>query len=86
MPPEIIVALITGISSMIVALVSIVLNNRVLGYKFDNLQGDFDELKGKVEKHNQLVERVAVLERDNKTAFKLIDEVRGVKGSFRKEA
>ena len=86
MPPEIIVALITGISSMIVALVSIVLNNRVLGYKFDNLQDDFDELKGKVEKHNQLVERVAVLERDNKTVFKLIDEVRGVKGSFRKEA
>lgn len=78
MPPEIIVALITGISSMIVALVSIVLNNRVLGYKFDSLQDEFDELKVKVEKHNQLVERVAVLERDNKTAFKLIDEVIGV--------
>lgn len=75
MPPEIIVALITGISSMIVALVSIVLNNRVLGYKFDSLQDEFDELKVKVEKHNQLVERVAILERDNKTAFKLIDEV-----------
>lgn len=75
MPPEIIVALITGISSMIVALVSIVLNNRVLGYKFDSLQDEFDELKVKVEKHNKLVERVAVLERDNKTAFKLIDEV-----------
>ena len=75
MPPEIIVALITGISSMIVALVSIVLNNRVLGYKFDSLQEEFGELKVKVEKHNQLVERVAVLERDNKTAFKLIDEV-----------
>lgn len=86
MPPEIIVALITSISSMIVALVSIVLNNRVLGYKFDNLQDDFNELKGKVEKHNQLVERVAILERDNKTAFKLIDEVIGIKGSFRKEA
>lgn len=86
MPPEIIVALITGISSMIVALVSIVLNNRVLGYKFDSLQDDFNELKVKVEKHNQLAERVAVLERDDKTAFKLIDEVRGVKGSFRKEA
>ena len=86
MPPEIIVALITSISSMIVALVSIVLNNRVLGYKFDNLQDDFNELKSKVEKHNQLVERVAILERDNKTAFKLIDEVIDIKGSFRKEA
>ena len=86
MPPEIIVALITSISSMIVALVSIVLNNRVLGYKFDNLQDDFNELKSKVAKHNQLVERVAILERDNKTAFKLIDEVIDIKGSFRKEA
>lgn len=76
MPPEVIVALITGASSMIVAIVSIVLNNRVLGYKFDDLQKDFDDLKGKVEKHNELVERVAVLERDDKTAFNLLAELK----------
>lgn len=76
MPAEIVVALITGASSMIVAIVSIILNNRVLGYKFDSLQADFDDLKGKVEKHNQLVERVAVLERDDKTAFNLISEIK----------
>ena len=76
MPAEIVVALITGASSMIVAIVSIILNNRVLGYKFDSLQADFDDLKCKVEKHNQLVERVAVLERDDKTAFNLISEIK----------
>ena len=30
----------------------------------------------KLDKHNQVVERVAILERDNKTAFNRIDESR----------
>ena len=33
-------------------------------------------LEKKVEKHNQLVERMAVVERDLKTAHKRIDELR----------
>ena len=35
------------------------------------------ELEKKVDKHNTLIERTAVLERDNKTAFNRIDELRG---------
>ena len=69
MNPEITIALISSASSMIVAGVSILLNNRVLGYKVDELRKD-------VEKHNQLVERTAVVERDVKTAFNKIDENR----------
>ena len=69
MNPEITIALISSASSMIVAGVSILLNNRVLGYKVDELRKD-------VEKHNQLVERTAVVERDIKTAFNKIDENR----------
>ncbi|MDL2235725.1 hypothetical protein LJC07_06195 [Christensenellaceae bacterium OttesenSCG-928-L17] len=34
-----------------------------------------DELEKKVEKHNNLVERTAVIERDIKTAFKKIDKL-----------
>ena len=69
MSQELTIALISSGSSMIVAGISIPLNNRVLGYKVDELRKD-------VEKHNQLIERAAVLERDNKTAFNRIDESR----------
>ena len=40
------------------------------------LRSQIEELKKDVEKHNQLVERTAVLERDLKTAFNRIDENR----------
>lgn len=69
MSHEIATALMSSASSIIVAVISIILNNRLLGYKVDELRKD-------VEKHNQLIERVAVLERDNKTAFNKIDENR----------
>lgn len=69
MSSEITVALLSGGSSIIVALASIYANNRVVGYKVDNL-------KEQVEKHNKLIERTAVIERDLKTAFNKIDENR----------
>ena len=69
MAPEIIVALITSISTLIVAIVSIIMSNRLISFKVD-------DLTKKVEKHNNLVERIAVLERDNKTAFNQLAEVK----------
>ena len=69
MSQEIATALLSSASSIIVAVISIILNNRLLGYKVDELRKD-------VEKHNQLVERTAVIERDVKTAFNRIDENR----------
>lgn len=35
-----------------------------------------DQLEKKVEKHNNLIERVYVIERDMKTAFNRVDELR----------
>ncbi len=70
MAPEIIVALITSISTLIVAIVSIIMSNRLISFKVD-------DLTKKVEKHNNLVERIAVLERDSKTAFNQLAEVKG---------
>ena len=69
MSEELIVTILTSASSLLVAIVTVVANNRVLGYKVD-------QLTKKVEEHNKLVERVAVLERDNKTAFNLLDNMR----------
>lgn len=69
MQPQIAVAFITSGASLLVAIISITMNNRILGYKVD-------ELKKQVEKHNSLVERTAVIERDLKTAFNKIDDMR----------
>lgn len=69
MKPEIVIAIITSASTLIAAIVSIIVNNSLIGYKVD-------ELKKQVEKHNNLVERITILERDNKTAFNKIDELR----------
>lgn len=35
-----------------------------------------EQLEKKVEKHNNLVERVAIIERDEKTQWKQIDEIK----------
>lgn len=67
MSVEVTIAIISSGTSLVVALASIITNNRILGFKVDELRKD-------VEKHNQLVERVAVTERDLKTAFVRIDE------------
>ena len=69
MNPEVAIALISSGSSLLVAGTSIVMNNRLLGFNVDELRKD-------VEKHNELVERTAVIERDVKTAFNKIDENR----------
>lgn len=68
MSADITVAIITSASSLIVAIISIITNNRILGYKVD-------ELKKQVEKHNQVVEKVALLQQDNATQWKRLDEL-----------
>ena len=72
----VIIAIIGAIPALITAVVSVYLNNRVLNVKIDGLQKQFDKMEIKLDKHNQVVERVAILERDNKTVFNRIDENR----------
>lgn len=68
MDPMIVSAIIGAISSVVVAIVSIYLSNRLVVYRID-------ELQKKVEKHNNVVERTAVLERDSKTIWRLYDDL-----------
>ena len=69
MTDAVMVALITGglaiLSNVIVAL----MNSKLLVYRIE-------QLEKKVEKHNNLVERVTVLERDEDTQWKRIDELK----------
>ena len=75
---EITIAIITSASSLIVAVISIITNNRILGYKVD-------ELKKQVEKHNQVVEKVALLQQDNATQWKRLDELQKYIEELKKE-
>lgn len=69
MSQEVIISLISAGSGILVAIISIIVNNRVIAYKVDTLAQQ-------VKEHNKLVERTAVVERDVKTAFNRIDETR----------
>lgn len=53
--------------------------------KFSDVKEQIENLEKKQDKHNNLVERVAVLERDNKTAFNRIDDLRSDIKDLQKE-
>ena len=65
----IISALISGAVALVVSMFQ---NSKAVAL----ITYQIEELKKDVEKHNKLVERTAVLERDLKTAFNRIDENR----------
>lgn len=74
--------IIIAILSLVGALAgSYMANNKtqaLIGYRID-------ELEKKVEKHNNVIERTIVLERDVKTAFNRIDEIRNDVKELKKE-
>lgn len=78
MTEGIIIALVTGglavVSNLLVANAS---NSKTL-YRLN-------ELEKKVEKHNQVVERFLILERDEETQWKRIDELRADMEGIKKE-
>ena len=76
MSTAVLVALIGAVPALVTAIVSVYLNNRVINVKLDLMKEQFEKLETKVDKHNNFMERIAVLERDNKTAFNRIDELR----------
>ena len=69
MNTEIIKSLIATIPTLIIALVTVVVNGKLIVYRID-------QLEKKVEKHNSIVERLAVLEQKTNAAFSRIDELR----------
>lgn len=69
------VAVITSVPTLIAAIVSIIVSNRLIGYRVTELDAKFDKLTSKVEAHNHLSERMAVVERDMKTAFNKLEEM-----------
>lgn len=73
-------AMITAVATIIGALISGVVSLIVSSHQHDKamalVEYRIGELEQKMDKHNNLVERVAYVERDLKTAFVRIDEQR----------
>lgn len=73
---QITIAIIGAIPALITAIVSIALNNRVLKLELENIKERLGRIEKKQDDANHVRERVAILERDNKTAFNRINELR----------
>lgn len=73
---QLIISIVGALSPLALAAVTVVTANNVVNTKLENMQKQFDRLEEKVDRHNNFMERIAVLERDDKTAFNRIDELR----------
>ena len=78
MSPEIINALITGLCVAVPTIISVVVTSNtrdaVNEERIKNLSEKIDELK--VQVHNSFAERIAIVERDIKTCFNLLEQMR----------
>ena len=68
MAPEIIVGLLSLAGTLAGSLLGVVTSNRLTGYRLE-------QLERKVDKHNTLVERMALVEVSAKSAHKRLDEL-----------
>lgn len=72
--------IIPAVALIIVQIIVSMKQQRVQDVRFDmtinEIKTELERLEKKQDKHNELIQRVSVLERDNKTAFNRIDELR----------
>lgn len=68
MSPEIIVALLSLAGTLSGSLIGVVTSNRLTNYRIQ-------QLEEKVNKHNNLVERMALVEASTKSAHHRLDEI-----------
>lgn len=69
MSSEVLIAILSFAGTVAGSLFGVLTSARLTNYKIE-------ELQKKVEKHNHLVERTTIVERDLKTAFRCIDEIK----------
>ena len=67
MPPEVLVALCSLAGTLVGTIGGIVVSSRLTTWRIE-------QLEKKMDKHNGLVERMVVVERDQKTLFRYHDE------------
>ena len=74
MPTEITVAVLALVGTALGSLAGIMTANKLTNYRIE-------ELEKKVDKHNSVVERMAVAERDLKTVFHQLDDIKNALGA-----
>ena len=76
---NIVASLITAVAGGIPAVIAVVLSNRshdkVIDERMKNMNDRFTELSARVEKHNNLIERMVVVEQSTKSAHHRLDDV-----------
>ena len=76
MRTEIIVAIIAAVPALVTAIVSIIMSNRVLKVELDAVTNRLDKMEYKLDKHNNFMERIAVLEQKDAAQWRWIDEMK----------
>ena len=81
--PSIITALISGLCVAIPTIISVIVTSNtrdaVNEERIKNLSKQIDDLSVKVQIHNGFSERIAVVERDLKTVFNALEQMRKAK-------
>lgn len=76
---DIMASLLTAIAGGVPAVIAVILSNRshdkVIDERMKNMNDRIAELSARVEKHNNLVERMALVEASAKSAHKRLDDL-----------
>lgn len=76
---DIVASLLTALAGGIPAVIAVVLSNRshdkVIDERMKNTNEKIESLAAKVEKHNNLVERMVIVEQSTKSAHHRIDDI-----------
>ena len=76
---DIIASLLTALAGGIPAVVAVVLSNRshdkVIDERMKNTNEKIEDLAARVEKHNNLVERMVIVEQSTKSAHHRLDDI-----------
>ena len=76
---EIIASLLTALAGGIPAVVAVVLSNRshdkIIDERMKNTNEKIEELAARVEKHNNLIERMVIVEQSTKSAHHRLDDI-----------
>ena len=76
---DFIISFLTALGGGIPAVIAVILSNRshdkVIDERMKNMTDRISELSSRVEKHNSLVERMALVEASAKSAHKRLDDI-----------
>lgn len=78
--PVVIAAIVSGVCVAVPTIIATIVNNsahdQVTDERMKSTIDKIEELSERVNKHNNLIERMAIVERDLKTAWRQIDNIK----------